>query len=286
MFPAVPTGQEFQLTLEVNHIHDIELHRKTYTLEPKSWAVPCHSDRSTWPILTNWEAASAAGNMLAFAKVVTTTIDQPAAIMSGSTGGNFRAAEKLHLKTVEKDPDSKPVNIFKPHSAVSSCQLAATSMQPALCSTRHVFTLLLLALGWSGASRGCSRGWRSTSKARNFKARMEICFHRNRDFPEKDILKISGLGMQCAQCFSSWDPRIQWQISLSDLSGLQMLLGLGKFAGIPRPGQGASTTPGHQGKSASYLPGSPEISEKPEMQVENRCTAKSKRFSRPLQRGA
>lgn len=69
---------------------------------------------------------------------------------------------------------------------------------------------------------------------------MEICFHRNRDFP--DILKISGLGMQCAQCFSRWDPRIQWQISLSDLSGLQMLLGLGKFAGIPRPGQGANNT--------------------------------------------
>jgi hypothetical protein len=46
----------------------------------------------------------------------------------------------------------------------------------------------------------------------------------------------------------------------------------------------AQTTPGHQGKSASYLR-SPEISEKPEMQVENRCTAKSKRFSR-LQRGA
>jgi hypothetical protein len=35
MFPAVATGQDFQLTLEVNHIHDIELHL-TYTLEPKS----------------------------------------------------------------------------------------------------------------------------------------------------------------------------------------------------------------------------------------------------------
>jgi len=38
MFPPAATGQDFQLTLEVNHIHDIELRELhlTYTLEPKS----------------------------------------------------------------------------------------------------------------------------------------------------------------------------------------------------------------------------------------------------------
>lgn len=78
---------------------------------------------------------------------------------------------------------------------------------------------------------------------------MEICFHR-RDFPENDILEISGLGMQCAQCFSRWDPRIQSRISLSDLSGLlQMLLSKSCWAwgNLPasrgsEPGQGANNT--------------------------------------------